>query len=611
MKIVLFNNFFALICLMFFAHFAYGTNLMKMKTDSQSIRIGPIIGSVTESTARILVEFTLAGQVTMILTDKGNGRTFKSTLTVQAKFPIVFKFSGLSKYTVYTISFSPNLTTVSGSAASFRTLRGDLTSTNFNVAFISCNDIVYAKSLGITNNLWTDLALKVENGQVDYVIHFGDQVYLDHDAWLGNTSNAYTATQNKYGSLDFTKYSEEIRDAIRQVYFDTWTFQPTADLLSHVPNIMMPDDHDIFDNFGWKSTLFDTSSFDYFWSKQARFVFYQYQRQLREDIDFANYEQTSNEFFSVILNKVGFIFLDIRGIRTWHKVAGDPDSELGSLQTKVVDEAFSDTGIFNDVRAVVVVSTIPIVLFPKQITQAAEKYVVDLEEHWDYKHEDELHTFFDLLRRWQSKNPNKELLIVGGDVHLGGHTELYYHKNNFVHQLVTSGINQINIPKYRQLLYNGLLGVSHTLTNDYCWYHFDWTIDKNYGLAKFSIQNNQNPHIETQLVTTDGTTKPKDQTSYDANVFKYNDQILYCGNILTKVEDVVVSAADTVKKEVTQDANTVKKEVTQDANTVKKEVTQDANTVKNDVTKVANKTASSVVSTVNKAKSGVKKFFHL
>jgi hypothetical protein len=47
---------------------------------------------------------------------------------------------------------------------------------------------------------------------------------------------------------------------------------------------MILDDHEIFNNFGWGQK----NDFETIFEKQARLVYYQYQRQLWEDIDYDN-----------------------------------------------------------------------------------------------------------------------------------------------------------------------------------------------------------------------------------------------------------------------------------------------------------------------------------
>ena len=61
----------------------------------QKIKTGPIIGKVTSTTARILVEFEHSGYVTMKLSSNKNNRSFLILENVLGLTPMVFKFENL------------------------------------------------------------------------------------------------------------------------------------------------------------------------------------------------------------------------------------------------------------------------------------------------------------------------------------------------------------------------------------------------------------------------------------------------------------------------------------------------------------------------------------
>lgn len=190
----------------------------------QSIILGPIIGKVTESTARVLVEFGYEGDITMILTDKNEIKNkFSFSTKVFPRHPAVFKFENLQSAKSYVISFDRNMETISGIQAEFQTLSGD--PKNFKFVSVSCNDIRYSKQLKIDKNLWSDMAYRVDKGEIDYIFHIEDQVYLDHDLDKGSKDGAYQKALDRF-SLDFRNYTEEIRELIREEYRMTFNFTP-------------------------------------------------------------------------------------------------------------------------------------------------------------------------------------------------------------------------------------------------------------------------------------------------------------------------------------------------------------------------------------------------
>ncbi len=55
-------------------------------------------------------------------------------------------------------------------------------------------------------------------------------------------------------------HENEIKELIRNEFRRTWTFEPTAKVLANVPNIMFLDDHEIRDDWGWRSEDWDPNS---------------------------------------------------------------------------------------------------------------------------------------------------------------------------------------------------------------------------------------------------------------------------------------------------------------------------------------------------------------
>src|SRR5690348_6687777 len=93
------------------------------------IIVGPVIGKVTETSARVMIEFKYQGTVTMILklTQEGNESFLKSIVNVVPNHPAIFKFDGLTPGIKYVISLIDiNLKY----EASFRTLAGRIDELN-------------------------------------------------------------------------------------------------------------------------------------------------------------------------------------------------------------------------------------------------------------------------------------------------------------------------------------------------------------------------------------------------------------------------------------------------------------------------------------------------
>jgi hypothetical protein len=141
--------------------------------EPKSMTIGPIIGKVTSTTARILAEFTFNGKVTCILTNPSK-ETIKVERDAILNIPIVFPFINLTEFTEYTVTFDP---VMQHPESSFRTLNSS--QTPFRAALISCNSIGVASKKDPKSDLWANLADRARKRDVDYAFHMGDQVYMD------------------------------------------------------------------------------------------------------------------------------------------------------------------------------------------------------------------------------------------------------------------------------------------------------------------------------------------------------------------------------------------------------------------------------------------------
>eukprot|EP01070_Trichotokara_eunicae_P011168 Trichotokara_eunicae@DN6840_c0_g1_i1.p1 len=92
-----------------------------MSQDQEDIHVlvGPVIGMVTDSTARILVESSHDCDMRVFLTDI-DGQQFVVRKNAQARRPCVFNFSGLAPETYYKVTV--NIPTPGLIKSGFRTI---------------------------------------------------------------------------------------------------------------------------------------------------------------------------------------------------------------------------------------------------------------------------------------------------------------------------------------------------------------------------------------------------------------------------------------------------------------------------------------------------------
>lgn len=129
-----------------------------------------------------------------------------------------------------------------------------------NLAYVSCNGFSSAqvmKNVEDKYNRWRDINQVHQKKEFNILLMGGDQIYSDsiwHDSttleeWsnqLGNSRWSAPFTQTMHDEIDFLFF---------KIYFKNFTHNEITSALSHIPTIMMWDDHDIMD--GWGSYPFE------------------------------------------------------------------------------------------------------------------------------------------------------------------------------------------------------------------------------------------------------------------------------------------------------------------------------------------------------------------
>ena len=180
-----------------------GSRSLKVPGVQPQVMVGPVIGKVTSTTARILIEIETPGSLTIEVHEQAEetprlekqpsilqraksrkriprppapstgGHKVKVKNVVQANRPAVFEFRGLKPGTLYSVEVK-DCTIMTKS--SFRTFP-EVPSESLSFGVISCNKIfITDMMIAPAWDLWAHLAKTVEAGKVDYLLHLGDQV---------------------------------------------------------------------------------------------------------------------------------------------------------------------------------------------------------------------------------------------------------------------------------------------------------------------------------------------------------------------------------------------------------------------------------------------------
>ena len=475
--------FLALSSLAIHSVYGQGTTIPK----GGAMTVGPVIGTVTTTTARVLAEFNYSGRITCILSAQGKP-SVSSTKDFQKGVPVVFTFSGLSPGVKYEVKFNPAISQV---ASSFRTLSGKTGELKF--ALVSCNEYTTQSSVASKSDLWADLSKRIDSLSLDYLIHNGDQVYLD----MSFKTKDYSGTAyykimdilNKTPKSQWQSKTQELLEIIRDVYRKTWTFPTTRSVLARVPNLMMFDDHDLRNSWGYNPNDTNPNTADYFYGTLARRVYYEYQRQLREDINFNDLSTIKTEYFHVILNGVGFVFLDYRGVKSWFKNPNETPSQLGSQQRNYLTTLFGSNGDFKSLKTVFLVSSFPVVLFGDIIAKLGQSYNEDAVEHWSNGRIDEQVWLLNLLRNWKLASSGRNLMILAGDSHMGGWTDIKYNNAITFKQFTASAMASLQPTANEFLFFSLYCNANYNIKSGFGYKHYNWTRNFNYGLIATAISS--------------------------------------------------------------------------------------------------------------------------
>ena len=105
------------------------------------------------------------------------------------------------------------------------------------------------------------------------------------------------------------------------------------------------------------------------------------------------------------------------------------------------------------------------------------------------------------LREWKQAIPGeRELLVVGGDVHVGGHTDIKHDDTTIFKQLITSPITNVPPKLHAFVGLKLLLETAEDITATYSYKHHDFTNKRNYGIILVRVPSTGTPRVEGTLV---------------------------------------------------------------------------------------------------------------
>lgn len=303
------------------------------------------------------------------------------------------------------------------------------------IIFVSCD--FYEANVNNNNSMWTIMQKELIVHKNIWLFHLGDQAYMDK---VYKDSLLYLKNNPK--SKDTEEY---ILNKFVDRYAQTW--MPHHNILANVSNYNLWDDHEIVNN----ALLTDNVSEDEKYVRDIAVKAYQlYQDDMRleahhlhlDDMRLDNNLINSYSWFKIVDSTIFFSFE-----RTSHPL--DLNFVLKMLNDNLTP--FID-------RCIICFSGVPIPgprgkyskLYQKITNDSLgkkikDKPIEDTSKFWDIN---DVKEFYGAMFSWMNNDKQKEVLIVGGDLHFGFHGQIEYN-NMIIPIIIASPItNQPTIDRH-------------------------------------------------------------------------------------------------------------------------------------------------------------------
>lgn len=398
-----------------------------------------IIGHVTTSTAKIWVKANgVAKTATVTLTpahdDKqvNNHRIAELNLLADRYYTGVTEFSDLDPDRLYTCSVIFDKQVALPVEGSLRTMPKVADEINFLLG--SCHLSLFTDHASPEFTRIAEIA-KLENSR--FLLNCGDQMYIDtviHPFWITS------------------------RDGYAERYEETWHSLELKQVFGNLPQYMIIDDHEIYNNFS-NENLSRKQQQLFSWACDAYKIFQHAH----------NPGDPDKFYYSFDCAHAVFFVMDARTERTGNYLISDD-------QFDILTSWINDTATNNKIKFIV--SPVPL------ITQLDEGQQNDKWSGAKYIRQR------DKILKVLMEASNKKIVILSGDIHLSSHAYITYEANGKsyrINELISSPIKQaqFNILNNDP---NGVLVVNNNPHDYFLCKHMGYPVKK--GEKRHPLRNN-------------------------------------------------------------------------------------------------------------------------
>ncbi len=397
---------------------------------------------------------------------------------------------------------------------SFRTMPKNEIAKSWDISFglYSCHMPFDPKNESKSDaSMWDLMEKELKFSNAKFVIGGGDQVYCDGVDYL-NIWNWLKKVKKDKPTID------DMYSWYRDIYRGYWGFPGVKAVHRQFPNYMTWDDHEIMD--GWGSYTKDELSNEldtiFEWEnkktnlklasnmfKAATHVYKEYQHShnpKRENV---------KDCFDYDFNTCGsdFFVLDMRGKRNFD----ENYTILGKNQMKRFLDWSKELENSNNKGPIFVVSTVPMVHLKDFVSNILDWVAIfgardDVRDHWAHeKHGKEFIKILNTIFK-ASHNTKRPLVVLSGDVHIGGIFKLFSdkkkHKNAKVFQLTSSAITYAAVGPLKMGLLAKATAQAGTIGKNSSFRFERETIfpQHNFSLINYKTDENKTTQINIELI---------------------------------------------------------------------------------------------------------------
>lgn len=293
--------------------------------------------------------------------------------------------------------------------------------------------------------MWKRLAACVQAGEVDLLIHGGDQIYADEILDLARIRGELPVIKQQARNPDsLRKRIDALSVEYRRLYVDFWSKPDVQEVLTSCPSVMMWDDHDTFDGFGATSR-----DWRYPWRaffQAAKLAYADFQAPLCPE----PFEVKTSWTYGLQHGETAVLVIDTRSNRDNQKGITLGNRQLDLIETWLANLAG------DGVRHLYVDISKPVVFADSRDLKNLEfvsgiwvKNDDDIREFWNYpKNIEEFRRLLHVLFRFQEDNPSARVTILSGDLHIAYVAKLDLvspkavgvKRSNSIYEVVSSGI---------------------------------------------------------------------------------------------------------------------------------------------------------------------------